>query len=1009
MWFGTLDGLNRYDGHSFEVFRNNPEDSSSIGNNEIFSLIECPENNLWIGTANGIDVYDPELRNFQRYYVPSKEKGTNIVNTLHRAGDSLLLVGTNNGVHLFRFADKQFEVEKFSQFRDKLKGHRVNTILTIGHEIWVGTNSSLFIFDLSTHQFKDQKSSMIPVTNVKKLLLDKDGRIWLLEPDRINGVTPAGEVIFTAGFDKSSGGGRQSITEQGDDIWFSAGGLKVLDKRDFSIREIVHDDTDPTSVSSNLVASLYASEGGMVWVGTPGLGMNQYDPEAQRLSVVGSNEKLIPKFVKAVYTRDDKKLLVSSNRSIEWYDREKRKFYPVKNQYGDQLRDSDFFVELNDVILSGGRNAVYLIHPKGQAIEIKVQGRVWTALEWGDDFYFGASGGVYSVPKTQLFALRNGGRDASSVDITQVASYKVGKINQLLLVNDHLWMISNRGVKIVDGNEIVDFEEFYPEFDLPQLSQNARSAYQRANGDVWLASANNGIILLDLVKGEARQFDERHGLANGNVYGILEDGEGDFWVSTNNGLSRFSLKEERFYNYSNIEGLQSREFNSGAYFQSPSGMMYFGGVNGLNFFRPEDIVVREPPQTTRIHAFLLNHEEILAGKSPLLSRSIEKTDTLRLEYDQNSFEFQFANINFRDAHSNEYQYRLVGFDEDWVDAGNHNAASYTNMAPGSYEFQARAINSIGRVPQQGYASLVVIISEPFWRSVLFRFLVAAMILLLLIVVVFYLRYKNKLLENLVRERTSEIEDQKRLLLERNKELSNSLNELKKTQELLVHSEKMASLGTLAAGLGHEINNPLNFIKGGLGLLGRKLEHKDKETESFIGMIESGVRRITRLVGSVEKLGESRLGEKQPCEIRALIEDALHVFGNQFSDRVVISKDFEAEELYVKGYNGELQQALHQIFSNAEQSIAQQGEIRIETAREGAFAKIQITDSGDGIDVNDRKRIWDPFYTTKEPGKGEGLGLPIAYSVIKNHRGSISLQSRKGEGTSVTIKLPLSLA
>lgn len=227
--------------------------------------------------------------------------------------------------------------------------------------------------------------------------------------------------------------------------------------------------------------------------------------------------------------------------------------------------------------------------------------------------------------------------------------------------------------------------------------------------------------------------------------------------------------------------------------------------------------MREPPQTTRIISFLLNYEEIIAGNSPLLTRSIDKTDTLQLKHDQNSFEFHFENINFRDAHSNDYQYRLVGFDKDWIDAYKNNSASYNNMSPGIDEFRARAVNSIGALPQEGHASLVVIFSEPFWRSAPFRFLLAMLILLLLVATVFYVGYKNKVFESLVIERTSELEEQRKLLLERNRELSQSLEELKKNQDMLVHSEKMASLGTLAAGPGHEINNPLNFIKGGLGL------------------------------------------------------------------------------------------------------------------------------------------------------------------------------------------------
>ncbi len=1007
LWFGTLDGLNRYDGHSFEIFRNHPDDTSSIGNNKIFSLTECPKGNLWIGTAAGISVYNSELRSFNNYKIPDERKGANMVNEMHPVGDSLLMIGTNKGLYLLRFSDNQFETRKMQTLLNELKNERISSIITIKEEIWITTGKNLYIYNTRDHQFDINKADVIAVEEPKELLIDREKRVWILSSDYISQVLTSGELLFTHKFSGTSGNRRQAIVDQGDHIWFAVEGLSMLDKKDYTIKTFTHDEKDPTSLSSNNITTLCVSKNDMIWVGTPGLGINQYDPKAQRLSLIGSNEMLIPKFIRAVFTRDDQKIYISTNKGIEWFDAVNRKFHTIRNQKGELLQSTEFFLDLSQYVLAGGGHSLYLMPLSGDAIEIIIGRKVWTALEWKGDIYIGASGGVYRISQSTLDEMSLGNQNFTPPTLQKLAAYELGSINQLIAVDDHLWLMTNGGIKILDGDAIVDFKDFYPHIDFPQASHNTRSAYRQADGTIWFASANNGVIAMDWEGESVLQFDERHGLANSNVYGIMEDQEGDLWVSTNNGISEFKIAENRFLNYSNIEGLQSREFNSGAYFKSHAGTMYFGGVKGLNFFQPGNIIVREPPQTTRITSFLINHEEILASKSSLLNRSIDKTDTLQLDYNQNSFEFHFANINFRDAHSNNYQYRLIGFEEGWINALKHNSASYTNIAPGIYEFQARAVNSIGDVPQQGYASLVIIISEPFWRSAPFRFILATLIVLMLISAVFYMIYRNKVLESIVKERTSEIEKQKKLLVERNRELSESLQELQKTQAMLVHSEKMASLGTLAAGLGHEINNPLNFIKGGLGLLGRKFEDKDKETESFIGMIESGVRRITRLISSVQKLGESRLGEKKPCEVKELIEGTLDILGNQMSDKVIISKNFDSESLFVKGYDGELQQAFHQIFSNAEQSINQEGKIHVETSKEGAFARIQITDSGEGIAANDRQRVWDPFFTTKEPGKGEGLGLPIAYSVIKNHRGSISLQSRIGEGTSVTIKLPLS--
>lgn len=1007
MWFGTYDGLNRYDGTDFEIFRHVRDDTTSISNNQILSITECPDNRLWVGTSSGLNVYNSDLESFDHYRIPSTDPMANVIGVMTPLCDSLLFLGTDNGGYFLRLNDKQFDHEAHASLYRELEGKRVLGAVSSGRELWITTNRDLVIYDLPRRSVLHEKSNRIDMDTAKGILVDSDGLIWLVAPDRIVRMTREGEVVHAQEIQVDNLVRKVRMVESGNQIWFSMDGLKIIDRTDYTISHVWHVERDPSSVSSNLITALAVTDNGIVWVGTPGLGMNRYDPKAYRINQLGYDNNIRPRYTTSVFTWDDQRIFSSTNKRLEYFDHTVREFRVIETADGQLVPNTDFFLALDNYLLAARRRALYLIDPSGSAVKLPAPSHVWSAIEYEGQILMGTVGGIYQLPKTKLMSNGEPNRGLQLSDFERITDFKQGRINQLMVIDGKVWVITNLGIRMLHERQLSDVADYYDNFPPVDLKQNIRSVQVAENGTIWLATVSNGIIALNLEQQTFRQYDERHGLANGSIYGILEDEENNLWVSTNQGLSELLVREEIFLNYTDIDGLQSREFNTGSFFKSESGTMYFGGVNGLNYFDPCDITILPPPANTRIVSFLLNHEEIVAGKSPILSRSIDRTGAIRLNYNQNSFEFRFTNVNFRDARSIHYQYRLSGFDEDWVEAGNQRSASYTNMAPGHYVFEVRAVNRISGIPQEGQAALSVRISEPFWRSLPFRIMAIALVLILLLAWVFYLRYRNQVLERMVGERTSQIEEQKELLLDQNRELSRSLKELKKTQEMLLHSEKMASIGTLAAGLGHEINNPLNFIKGGLGLLNRKLEDQDKETESFLGMVEAGVRRITRLIKSLQKLGVSRLGEKKPCHINELIDNSLIVLEGHFKDRVKVHKTYEQEDLYVKGYDGELQQAIHQILANADQSIKDAGEINIAASAHDGFAQIDITDSGIGIDQKDSKRVWDPFYTTRDPGKGEGLGLPIAYSVIKDHRGSITLHSKKGEGTRVTIKLPLS--
>lgn len=274
------------------------------------------------------------------------------------------------------------------------------------------------------------------------------------------------------------------------------------------------------------------------------------------------------------------------------------------------------------------------------------------------------------------------------------------------------------------------------------------------------------------------------------------------------------------------------------------------------------------------------------------------------------------------------------------------------------------------------------------------------------------------LEELVIQRTAELEKSKNdlesvneFLHQQREQLQNTLNELNEAQRKLVESEKMASLGILSAGIAHEINNPLNFIQGGISGIKSYLgdvspDHLDKVSPLISG-IQVGVDRVSAIVKSLNHFSRDTKVMTEEVLIHPLLENCLQILQSQYKHRIEVFKDYCDCQVTVIGNDGELHQAILNIIANAIQSIHDEGEIRLKTWTENHTLRLQIRDNGDGIEEDNLPRIFDPFFTTKEPGKGTGLGLSITYRIIKEHRGEIEIFSEKGKGTSFTVVLPLS--
>lgn len=547
------------------------------------------------------------------------------------------------------------------------------------------------------------------------------------------------------------------------------------------------------------------------------------------------------------------------------------------------------------------------------------------------------------------------------------------------------------------------------------LSQNGVICIlQDSLGYLWFGTGD-GLNKFDRENEIFRSYGEKDGLPNDVIYGILEDDQGDLWLSTNKGLSRFNPRSETFKNYDINDGLQSNEFNAGAYFRDKDGLLLFGGVNGLTAFQPDTLEVNtNVPQIviTSIHKF----DEIIKV-NPF------ESDEIKLNHKEKYLTFEFSSLDYRNPKKNKYAYMMEGFDEAWIQSGTRRFVTYPYLDPGKYTFRVKGSNNDGVWNEQG-VSINITITPSFWQTGWFK---AATIIFLLgmAALVHKIRERNIKVQNLklevrVKTRTSEIASA-------NKHLESAFKELKDTQYQLAQSEKMASLGTLAAGVAFDIDDPARTIKSATDASSRLIDKiirtfetskelkEIKDNQEFIDTLyffrnnnyitTIASEKITRILQSLRSFAGLDESEFQDVDIHDGLDSTLALLQYEMKNRIEIKKEY-GKIPKIHCFSNQINQVFMNVLSNAVQAIKEKGTIIINTKKENDELIIRISDDGKGIEKKNLEKIFDPRFTTKEADVGTSLWFPISKKIIESHKGRMKVKSEVGKGTEVSIVLPI---
>lgn len=992
MWFGTYDGLNRYDGYNFKVFRNKFADSSSLINNYIFSMDEDDYFNMWIGTHGGACIYNNLSGKFSPVFYQSGTDGqvrkiTVGVRVIKAGSDGDMLLGTLGMGMLVKNKANQFPVGIPVIVGDKqIWNYDVQSIKSDGRggiwvfvpqiglcklsvdkhhlitisqsvrsafciepqdsNIWIGTGDGLFLFDGKSKtvvKVLDQAPGKLTFNKVSDLTLDKKGQLWMA----LNG-----------------------------------GGINIYNTRDHKVTYLVTDKAN-NPVASDAAYTIYQDKDGRFWIGILNGGINIVDSQKQRFKTLthdpGNANSLPKKAIYGIYEDAYHKLWLGTEGSgIVVWDSKKNNLKQFKNQPGNPhslsdnfvtniIKDNDnniwigtFFNGIDRYDKASGTFERYRCINPATKIENKVISTIcqddqtlWVGTLKGD----GSNGALYRFNKAsnQFDAFDTTLSDLWSITRDNEGQLWAGMLTQL--------------VKIDRKNKKHQY------FD---LGYYLRSIYEDTQHNFWVGTEGGGLVLFDRSTDRIiARYTTENGLCNNSVLNILGDKEGNLWLSTFNGLAMFNPKTKIFKNYYKSDGLQSNQFHYNSKAVLHTGELVFGGVEGVNIFRAEAVNdINDHPQLV-LSGIQVNNvplEKDAPWVKEIASNTIKE---IEVPYDKAVFSLEYTALEYTAPDKIKYAYFMDGWDHGWTYAENIRFANYTHLGEGNYTFRVKYTNAEGKWMLKQIA-LIIHVLPPWYRTWWAYLLYLAIIIT---AIYLYLIYHKK-----------------QAKLEYEMKFAEELNE-----------KKIAFFTNIS----HELRTPLTLIVNPI----KDLLHSNGANLDLVD-ISAVYRNSRRLLSLVDQLllfrsSENEISGLQPAwlNLKDICYEVFLCFNNQVkAKRLNYIFICEEGDLTVFADREKLEIVLFNLLSNAVKYTPEGGKVTLEVGEINREIQILVKDDGYGIPVEIGGKLFEKFYrlsNSSESGSesGFGIGLFLAKKYMDLHKGALTYTSTPGAGTVFKICLP----
>ena len=988
IWLGTNDGLNRYNGYEFKIY-NYEEYQNSISHNGITDITEDKYGNIWVNTVSGVNKINKKTEKISNYTEINGKIKEDSTTEIIVTKDNNILVGTYEGLNIYNAKEDRFDI--ILEQKDGILSSCIYSIdEDINGNIWIGTELGL---NKLSKDFKvlETYTSESEIYNI--FCDDENGFVW-------------------AGSDSS--------------------GLLKIDTKTKEVTQYINDIEDENSIPANQVGAIIRDSKGNLWVGTTN-GLARYNEKNDSFDVyknkVYDKNSLVYNDVRSIIEDREGVLWVGTYSGISIFDTESSiKYYNAGLDDGYLLSENmvhGIYEDDEGYLWVGSRtkgvNIIDRENNTSKSISMEnnnvIQSNSINDITGYKDFIFVATdAGVLKINKKentiQNYNLEDGliGENVKDIFVCDKNYLWIGSTNGLNLLdieNDKIidmtdYVDEGSYVRYVyqgqDGSYYIGFlrdgglgiiepnskeTKYYKNIpnDKTSISSNrVRYINEDSKGNIWIGTSY-GLNKYDPKTKVFKRYTTSDGIANNTIYGVLVDDNDNIWVSTNKGISQIDTKNNTVNNLSVTDGLQGNEFNGNAAFKSKSGELFFGGINGLNAFYPEDVNSINNKSKVIFDGFKVNDKDYL--------------DINGLKFDNNTenIKIKFFTPVYSSNKNISYEYELIGSNSSKATT-KENYVIYNDLLPGKYTFKVRAVDSRGDISDS--ETIEFSIKYPFWMSPI------ACFIYLVIVILFIInnKYKLKYLDRLVKLRTKELEEQ----MIKNEELYNN--------NIKIEENKNKYLVNLS----HELRTPLNVISSTNQLLlelSKKDNIKSDKLAYYIDISERNCNRLLNLVNNI--LDNTKLQSKmytlnlKEVDIIYLVEEtSLTLIDYIKSKSIELIIDPEVEEKVILCDDYEIERCIVNLVSNAAKFTPEGGNITITIKDLDDKVMISVLDTGVGIEEKYHKTIFDRFnqVDNDESKGGSGLGLSITSKIVELHKGEIYVESKVGEGSNFVIILPV---
>lgn len=1022
IWIATENGLNKFDGTRFSIYRHNATDSTSLKNNYVRTLFEDSRGNFWIGCINGLQRYDRATDNFHELFISRKDgrKNPHITSIIERRNGDLWIATSGQGAISLKKNSNPASFHIETELTDRIGSNYLNVIFEDSRQnLWIATeekglyryspeskelksykapyhiagddvsaicedaHGQIFVGTLTKGLFRlssRQEGNFEPVLyqnrmnlNIRTLIIDTRGKLIIgTDGEGVKEYQPQQDIIvdseINAGpFDFSKSKVHSLIEDKDHNLWlgiFQKGLILVpgiSNKFDYYGYKSIHNNT----IGSSCVMAIHTDEQATIWIGTDNDGLYAINDQGKQLrhyTHQAGNPQSVPGTILCLYEDSNQELWLGS-----YFDGLAR-----MNKQTGTCQDATSLLQGN---LNAGK-------PKVSCIIEDKNKNLWVGT-YGSGLY------KINLPTQHVTYYESTRNENDDWSINRLPNDWIS-----YLLEDRegmIWIGTYKGLAVLNP-QTDNFINYKKQNNLLP-GYVVYSLLESSNGEIW-AGTSEGLVCLNKDRLTPVLFTTADGLPSDIICGLAEDEKKNIWISTHQGISKLNPPEKKFINYYAGDGLQGNEFTRTAVFKDKRGKIFFGGTNGVTAFYPQDITEIKKEMNVLITGFHVAYRPVKkgdkSGNNVITDTAVMDTEQFTLAYNENTFSIDFSVLEFSNPDRISYQYKIKELGDEWISTQpGTNRVTYSSLKPGKYTFsvQARDHNNFSNI-----RTVTIAITPPWyqtwWAKVIWGCLGALLIYALTMYILSRIRHRQEVMRQKHMEQINEAKLQ------------------------------------FFINISHEIRTPMTLIISPLEKL--LAEHSEKQPVYL--MIYRNAQRILRLINQlmdIRKLDKGQMHLKfRETDIVGFINDLMQTFNYQAQKKNItftFEKELEgADSLKVWIDLNNFDKVLMNVLSNAFKYTHEGGniEVSLKTGHNDAYRgalkdyfEIDITDNGIGIDKNKIEQIFERFYQIDndmtQSNFGTGIGLHLSRSLVELHHGIIKAENREdGQGTRFIIRLPL---